>query len=81
MLFQLSSSAANTDAIARAMKAHDAFAQVSFDAGTNQVKVPGQLSVKQALAAFKQADTEASEVLDAKDVHVSGGSTCCGSCT
>lgn len=80
MLFQLKNLGTDTSAIARAMKAQDAFAQVSVDAATNQVKVLGQLTSAQALAAFKAAGYEASPAGEAREAHVSGGSTCCGSC-
>jgi copper chaperone len=43
--------------------------------------VAAQLTSGQVIAALQQAGYEANRVSEPRQIHVSGGSTCCGSCS
>ena len=81
MLFHVNHPVADPDALLRALRTHDAFAQIDVDATAAQVKVLGQLTAQQAAAAFRQVGLDASPLAESRAVHESGGSTCCGHCT
>jgi copper chaperone len=81
MLFQVKDLAGATDAIAAILRALDANARVTGDPAAGQIEVAAQLTSGQVIAALQQAGYEASRVSEPRQIHVSGGSTCCGSCS
>lgn len=81
MLFQVKDLAGDTGAIAAILRTHDAHAKVTADPGAGQIDVAAQLTSGQVINALQAAGYEASRVSEVQQIHVSGGSTCCGSCT
>lgn len=81
MLFQVKDLAGDTGAIAGVLRALDAHAKVVADAAAGQIEVAAQLTSGQVIAALQQAGYDASRVSEPQQIHVSGGSTCCGSCS
>ncbi len=81
MLFQVKDLAGGTGAIGAILRAHDANAQVTGDPGAGQIDVAAQLTSGQVITALQEAGYEASRVSEPRQIHVSGGSTCCGSCS
>lgn len=81
MLFQVKDLAGDTGAIAAILRAHDANAQVTGDPVAGQIDVAAQLTSGQVITALQEAGYEASRVFEPRQIHVSGGSTCCGSCS
>ena len=81
MLFQVKDLAGDTGAIAAILRAHDANAQVTGDPVGGQIDVAAQLTSGQVITALQEAGYEASRVSEPRQIHVSGGSTCCGSCS
>lgn len=79
MFFQIDPHTADVDAVSRALKQIDAFAQVVHEPDTGRMEVVGDLSASQALAALQQAGVSVKQLEDG--THVSGGSTCCGGCS
>ncbi len=81
MLFQVKNLAGDTGAIAAILRAHDANAKVSGDIAAAQIDVAAQLTSGQVISALQEAGYKVSRVSDPQQIHVSGGSTCCGSCS
>jgi len=81
MLFQVKDFAVHANAVIDALRLHDAGAKVSIDATTDQIEVSAQLTPCQIVAALQAAGIEASRLSDPRQIHVSGGSDCCGSCS
>ncbi len=81
MLFQVKDLAGDTGAIAAILRAHDANAGVTGDPVSGQIDVVAQLTSGQVITALHEAGYEASRVSEPRQIHVSGGSTCCGSCS
>ena len=81
MLFQVKDLAGDTGAIAAILRAHDANAQVTGDPAAGQIDVAASLTSGQVITALHEAGYEASRVSAPRQIHVSGGSTCCGSCS
>jgi hypothetical protein len=81
MLFQVKDLAADTGTVAAILRAHDANAKISADVGAGQIDVAAQLTSDQVIGALQQAGYEASRVSEPQQIHVRGGSTCCGSCS
>lgn len=81
MLFQVKDFAGNTGAIAAILRAHDANAQVTGEPVVGQIDVAAQLTSNQIITALHEAGYEAARVSEPRQIHVSGGSTCCGSCS
>ncbi len=81
MLFQVARLTPNTDAILAALRALDAGVEIKLDLADGQVAVSGQLTSDQALGAIRSAGYEAVRAPEVRQVHVSGGSDCCGSCS
>ena len=81
MLFQVQDLAADTDAMAATLRAHDAGAKVTCDAATGQIDVSAQLTSGQVIAALRAAGYEAIRMSEPRQIHVNGGSDCCGSCS
>ncbi len=65
-------------ALIRAVQAVDALAQVRIDATGRQARIEGLLTAKQAAAAI--GDAGLAGIVTGTE-HVSGGTTCCGSCS
>jgi copper chaperone len=80
MKFQVSHPIADSVELLRVLRVHDALAQIELDAAAGTIKVLGQLDANQAAAAFGRVGIDARPLADARDAHVSGGSTCCGHC-
>ncbi|WP_426688196.1 hypothetical protein [Rhodanobacter ginsengiterrae] len=81
MLFEVKDLAGDTAAIAAILRGLDANAKVSGDAAAGQIDVAAQLTSGQVIAALQAAGYRASRVSEPQQIHVSGGSTCCGSCS
>ena len=81
MLFQVKNLAGDTGAIAAILRAHDANATVTGDAAAGQIEVSAQLTSGQVISVLQEGGYEASRVSAPQQIHVSGGSTCCGSCS
>jgi len=81
MLFQVKDLAGDTGAIAAILRAHDTNAQVTGDPAAGQIDVAAQLTSSQVITALHDAGYEAVRVSEPRQIHVSGGSTCCGSCS
>jgi hypothetical protein len=81
MLFQVKNLAGDTGAIAAILRAHDANAEVTGDVAEGSIDVSAQLTSAQVITALQDAGCEASRMSEPQRIHVSGGSTCCGSCS
>lgn len=81
MLFQVKDLAGDTGAIAAALRALDANVKVTGDIAAGQIDVAAQVTSNQVIAALHEAGYEAIRVSEPRQIHVSGGSTCCGSCS
>ncbi|MEO5830060.1 MAG: hypothetical protein ABIQ36_05775 [Rhodanobacter sp.] len=81
MLFEVKDLAGDTGAIAAILRAHDANATVTGDLAAGQIDVAAQLTSGQIIGALQGAGYQASRVSEPQQIHVSGGSTCCGSCS
>lgn len=64
-------------ALCRAVQSFDALAEVRVDKTGRQVGIEGRISAQQAVAAIHDAGLGG---IVTPALHVSGGSTCCGSC-
>ena len=64
--------------LAAALRPLDPDAKVALDAAHGRLEVISSASSEQVLAALREAGY-AAEPLE-REVHVSGGSTCCGGC-
>ena len=81
MLFQVKNPTGDTGSIAAVLRALDANATVVGDLAAGHIEVTAQLTSGQVIAALQAAGYEASRVSEPRQIHVSGGSTCCGSCS
>ncbi|QRP63485.1 hypothetical protein I6J77_15440 [Rhodanobacter sp. FDAARGOS 1247] len=81
MLFEVKDLAGDTGAIAAILRALDANAKVTGDVAAGQIDVSAQLTSGQVISALQEAGYQASRVSEPRQIHVSGGSTCCGSCS
>ncbi len=81
MLFQVRNLTQDTGAIITALRTHDAGAEIKFDLATGQLNVLGQMTSEQALVALRSIGCEADRAPEPRQIHASGGSDCCGSCT
>lgn len=79
MFFQIDPQTADLNAVSRALKQIDAFAQVTHEPDTGRMEVVGDLSASQALDALQKAGVSVEQLEDG--THISGGSTCCGGCS
>ena len=80
MLFHVKDLANDTATLAATLRAHDADARVDLDTVAGQIKVTARMTSDQIVAALGEAGYEANRVSELQQIHVSGGSTCCGSC-
>lgn len=81
MLFQVNHLAGDTNAIAAILRAHDTNATVTGDTAAGQIDVAAQLTSGQVITALQDAGYDVSRLSEPRQIHVSGGSTCCGSCS
>ncbi|CAM1000046.1 HMA domain-containing protein [Rhodanobacter sp. Root179] len=81
MLFEVKNLVDDAGAIAAILRTHDANAKVTGDVATGQIDVSAQLTSGQVITALQEAGFAASRVSEPQQIHVSGGSTCCGSCS
>ncbi len=81
MLFQVNGLTENTGDILAVLRVHDARATIACDLTAGQVDVSGQLTSEQVLAALRSIGYAASRMSEPRQIHVSGGSDCCGSCS
>lgn len=81
MLFQVKNLAEGATAITAALRALDGNARVGSDLVAGQIDVAAQLTSEQVIAALRGAGHEAQRVSEPRQIHVSGGSDCCGSCS
>ncbi len=81
MLFQVKNLAEGAAAITAALRALDGNVRVSSDLAAGQIDVTAQLTSEQVIAALRGAGHEARRVSEPRQIHVSGGSDCCGSCS
>jgi hypothetical protein len=80
MLFQVSGLNDDTQATLAALRALDPACRISAAQEPGQLDVQAQLTAEQVVAVLTQAGHGAVRVREALQVHVSGDSTCCGSC-
>ncbi|OOG50868.1 hypothetical protein B0E52_00160 [Rhodanobacter sp. C06] len=78
MQFELSACPHDAASIAIAMRTLDAHATVTLDTGHGRLEVLTRASAAQVLEKLQGLGCGAS--LLEQPVHISGGSTCCGSC-
>lgn len=78
MQFELSGTP-DAATLAAALRPLDPDAKLALDADSSRLEVLSSASSEQVLAALRQAG-HAAEPLE-QDVHISGGSTCCGGCS
>lgn len=81
MLFQVKNLAADTSGIIAALRVHDTHVRVVGDPVAGQIDVAAQLTSGEVIAILHEAGYEASRLSEPRQVHVSGGSDCCGSCS
>lgn len=81
MLFQVNAVAGGTGPLLTALRAHDPDATISHDGTSAPIEVSARLTSEQVVAVLRAAGYEASRVSAPRQIHVSGGSDCCGSCS
>lgn len=78
MQFELSAGGHDAGMLTAALRALDPQARIALDAARGRLEVLASASGAQILDALQKAGCVAR--LLKKEVHVSGGSTCCGHC-
>jgi len=78
MQFELSPGHHDAASLAAAMHALDPLAKVALDAARGRLEVLANASSAQILDALRKIGCVARPL--EKEVHISGGSTCCGHC-
>ncbi|MBP1474501.1 hypothetical protein J7I44_09315 [Frateuria sp. MAH-13] len=78
MQFELSTAPTDAAPITAAIHALDPHARVVLDAGRGRLEVLASASGEQILDALRGIGCVARPL--EKEVHISGGSTCCGHC-
>lgn len=78
MQFELSAGGHDAAALTAALRALDPQARIALDAARGRLEVLASASGAQILDALQKVGCVAR--LQEKEVHVSGGSTCCGHC-
>jgi hypothetical protein len=81
MLFQVDGLAEDTGMILAALRVHDAGTRIECDLAAGRIDVMGQVTSAQVIAALRSAGYAASRAPAPQQIHVSGGSDCCGSCS
>lgn len=78
MQFQISGTAPDANVLAAALRLLDPDAGVTVDAAHGNVEVLSSASSKDVVDALERLGVKAT--LLEREVHISGGSTCCGGC-
>lgn len=78
MQFELSTRDADASKLAAAMQAIDPAARIALDAARGRLEVLTDATTVQVLNAIESLGWVARPLL--QEVHISGGSTCCGHC-
>lgn len=78
MQFELSTRQHDAASLAAALRPLDPNVQVALDAGRGHLEVLASATGAQVLDVLKSIGCVAKPL--EKDVHISGGSTCCGHC-
>ncbi len=78
MQFELSTTRPDASALAAAMRALDPDARVALDVERGRLEVLASASSAQVLDALLKIGCAATAL--EQEVHISGGSTCCGQC-
>lgn len=78
MQFELATAHPDAASLTAAMRALDPQAQVTLDAARGRLEVLASASGAQILDALAKLGCAATPL--EKEVHISGGSTCCGHC-
>ncbi|KZC17948.1 hypothetical protein RHOFW510R12_30675 [Rhodanobacter sp. FW510-R12] len=81
MLFQVKELAGHAGAVVAAVLALEPNAKVACDPAAGQIDVDAPLTSGQIIAALQAAGYAAERLSEPRQIHVSGGSTCCGSCS
>ena len=79
MQFELSNPNLDAAALAAALRPLDPDARVVFDAGRGRLEVISVATAAQVLGVLDGIGCSATPL--EKEVHISGGSTCCGHCS
>ena len=79
MQFELSGATPDAATLATALRPLDPDARLALDIGGKRLEVLSDASSGDVLEALRKAGYSA-ELLE-QDVHISGGSTCCGGCS
>ncbi len=79
MQFELSTHDLDAPSLAAALRPLDPDARIAFDPDHGSLEVLSTATVTQVQEALQGLGYEAKPL--EKDVHISGGSTCCGQCT
>lgn len=78
MQFELSTRDADASKLAAAMRAIDSNARIALDTAHGRLEVLTDATTLQVLNAIESIGWVARPLL--QEVHISGGSTCCGHC-
>jgi copper chaperone len=78
MQFELTSSHLDAGVLAAALRPLDPDVRVALDAARGRLEVIGTATAAQVLDVLEKIGCAARPL--EKDVHISGGSTCCGHC-
>ncbi len=79
MQFELSTHDLDAPKLAAALRPLDPEARIAFDSDHGSLEVLSTATATQVHAALQELGYEA-RLLE-QDVHISGGSTCCGGCS
>ena len=78
MQFELSTCAHDANALAAALRGLDPDVKIALDAARGRLEVLASATAAQVLDALHRIGCVATPL--ETDVHISGGSTCCGHC-
>jgi copper chaperone len=78
MQFELTSSSHDAATLAAALRPLDPDVRIALDAKRGRLEVIGTPTAAQVMGALQEIGCAAQPLVD--DVHISGGSTCCGHC-
>lgn len=81
MLFKVKGLTGDTGAILAILRAHDAGVTITCDPAAGRLGVQARLTSEQIVAALLGGGYHASRSSEPRQIHVSGGSDCCGSCS
>jgi copper chaperone len=81
MLFQVNGPIEDSGAIVAALRMLDPRSTVACDLQAGRIDVSAQLTSAQVLTALAGLGYQASRASEPRQIHVGGGSDCCGSCS